>query len=175
MIVTNITSRPVTTRFGPKPVYDVHLDGVKHSFGFTKPKFAIGADIDCVINSDTYGPKIEPASVVVKAHGTPGTTPSTTAPSSPVSGASSGTRTYNGPPAKVFPIPLLHGDRAIVRQNSVTNAVKLFTDCTALDALHKMTSDELCDHVIAMARKLEAYSCGDIESEAADRLVEAGE
>ncbi len=175
MIVTNITSRPVTTKFGPKPVYDVFLDGVKHSFGFTKPPFAIGADIDCMVNSDKYGPKIEPASVVVKAHGTPGTAPSPSAPPSPVSGPSSGTRSYNGPPAKVFPIPLLHGDRAIVRQNSVTNAVKLMVDSSKPESLQAMTSDELCDHVITMARKLEAYSCGDLESEAADKLVEAGE
>lgn len=172
MIVTNITSRPVTTRFGPKPVYDVHLDGVKHSFGFTKPPFAIGADIDCMVNSDKYGPKIEPASVVVKAHGTPGTAPTTSAPPSPVSGASSGTRTYSGPPAKVFPIPLLHGDRAIVRQNSVTNAVKLATDGGYIAGL---TGEGAAMLVIDLARMLEAYSCGDIESEAADRLVAAGE
>ncbi len=172
MIVTNITSRPVTTRFGPKPVYDVHLDGVKHSFGFTKPPFAIGADIDCMVNSDKYGPKIEPASVVVKAHGTPGTTPSPSAPPSPVSGPSSGTGRYSGPPAKVFPIPLLHGDRAIVRQNSVTNAVKLAADGGYLAGLRP---SEAASTVIDIARMFEAYSCGDLESEAADKLVEAGE
>lgn len=171
MIVTNITSRPVTTKFGPKPVYDVHLDGVKHSFGFTKPPFAIGADIDCLVNSDKYGPKIEPASVVVKAHGTPGTAPSPSAPPSPVSGPSSGTRSYSGPPAKVFPIPLLHGDRAIVRQNSVTNAVNSIRPLMAADT----PLDDVAEMVILLARKFEAYSCGDLESEEADRRIKAGE
>jgi hypothetical protein len=61
----------------------------------------------------------------------------------------------------VFPIPALHGDRAIVRQNSVTNAVKLITD--SVHSTDEADWDDLADMVIRIARKFEAYSCGDLD------------
>ena len=82
-----------------------------------------------------------------------------TAPSKP---------SYGAP--KVFPIPALHGDRAIVRQNSVTNAVKLITD--SVHSTDEADWDELADMVIAIARKFEAYSCGDLDMEQAIAMAE---
>jgi hypothetical protein len=71
----------------------------------------------------------------------------------------------------VFPIPALHGDRAIVRQNSITNAVKLITD--SVHSTDEADWEQLADIAISIARKFEAYSCGDLDMEQAISMAEA--
>jgi hypothetical protein len=68
----------------------------------------------------------------------------------------------------VFPIPPLHGDRAIVRQNSITNAVKAVADLLDSD---DMNIDLYVDTIITVARKFEAYSCGDLDAAQAEEMV----
>lgn len=61
---------------------------------------------------------------------------------------------------KQFPIPYDHPDRAIVRQNSLTNAVKFLTSLPAED-VKKVT----VEGIIGLAVQFEKYSTGQLEME----------
>jgi hypothetical protein len=161
-IIENITTKEVTTKFGPKPAYTIVAGGERFSYGFKKPAFAIGDEVDFQYTENTYGKNVDMTSVQMIKKGTGAPTPSTSS-ASPVKAPYS-------PPAKVFPIPLLHGDRAIVRQNSVTNATKAVGDF--FDNTDNFASvQEYADLIIEIARKFEAYSCGDLDAQAAEAMV----
>ena len=161
-IIENITTKEVTTKFGPKPAYTIVAGGERFSYGFKKPVFAIGDEVDFQYTENTYGKNVDMTSVQMIKKGTGAPTPS--APS-----ASPAKAPYS-PPTKVFPIPLLHGDRAIVRQNSITNATKAV--CDYLDSNDDVaTMQEYADLIIEIARKFEAYSCGDLDAQAAEAMV----
>jgi hypothetical protein len=161
-IIENITTKEVTTKFGPKPAYTIVAGGERFSYGFKKPAFAIGDEVDFQYTENTYGKNVDMTSVQMIKKGTGAPTPST-------SSASPAKAPYS-PPTKVFPIPLLHGDRAIVRQNSITNATKAV--CDYLDSNDDVaTMQEYADLIIEIARKFEAYSCGDLDAQAAEAMV----
>ena len=163
-IIENITTKEVTTKFGPKPAYTIIANGERFSYGFKKPTFAIGDEVDFQYTENTYGKNVDMTSVQMLKKGTGAPTPSTSTavpPKAPYS-----------PPSKVFPIPLLHGDRAIVRQNSVTNATKAVADY--LDSNEDVdTVLAYADLIIEIARKFEAYSCGDLDAQAAEMMAAA--
>lgn len=161
-IIENITTKEVTTKFGPKPAYTIVAGGERFSYGFKKPAFAIGDEVDFQYTENTYGKNVDLASVQMIKKGTGAPTPS-------ASTASPGKAPYS-PPSKVFPIPLLHGDRAIVRQNSITNATKAVNDyITNVDTIDDL--DTYADLIIKIARKFEAYSCGDLDTAQAEAMV----
>ena len=164
-IVENISEKEVNTKFGPKKAYSINANGERFGYGFKKPTFSIGDEVDFQFTENTYGKNVDLTSVRLLVKASSAATPSTstiasTAPSKP---------SYGAP--KVFPIPALHGDRAIVRQNSVTNAVKLITD--SVHSTDEADWDELADIAICIARKFEAYSCGDLDMEQAISMAEA--
>jgi hypothetical protein len=160
-IIENITEKEVNTKFGPKKAYSVSANGERYGYGFKKPTFSIGDEVDFQFTENTYGKNVDLASVRLLVKGTGAATPSTatTAPPKP---------SYGSP--KVFPIPALHGDRAIVRQNSLTNAVKLITDSVV--KTDKADFEDMADFAISIARKFEAYSCGDLDMEQAIAMAE---
>jgi len=162
-IVENITSKEVTTKFGPKPAYSIVANGERFSYGFKKPAFKIGDEIDFQFSENTYGKTVDMTSVQLISKGTGSPTPP------PATATTAPAKAY-GAPAKVFPIPPLHGDRAIVRQNSITNATKAvcdyFNDNEGINSV-----DEYADLIIQVARKFEAYSCGDLDMQAAEEMV----
>jgi hypothetical protein len=161
-IIENITTKEVTTKFGPKPAYTITAGGERFSYGFKKPAFAIGDEVDFQYTENTYGKNVDLASVQMLKKGTGAPTPSASA-------ASPGKAPYS-PPSKVFPIPLLHGDRAIVRQNSITNATKAV--CDYLDSSEDIdTVQAYADLIIEIARKFEAYSCGDLDAAQAEEMI----
>jgi len=160
-IIENITTKEVTTKFGPKPAYTIIANGERFGYGFKKPMFAIGDEIDFQFTENTYGKNVDLTSVQMLKKGTGAPTPS-------ASSASPAKAPYS-PPSKVFPIPLLHGDRAIVRQNSVTNATKLVSEL--LTAEDTADLEEWAEKIISIARKFEAYSCGDLDAAAAEALM----
>ena len=161
-IIENITTKEVTTKFGPKPAYTITAGGERFSYGFKKPAFAIGDEVDFQYTENTYGKNVDLASVQMLKKGAGAPTPS-------ASTASPGKAPYS-PPSKVFPIPLLHGDRAIVRQNSITNATKAV--CDYLDSNEDVeTVQAYADLIIEIARKFEAYSCGDLDTAQAEAMV----
>jgi len=161
-IIENITTKEVTTKFGPKPAYTIHAGGERFSYGFKKPTFAIGDEVDFQYTENTYGKNVDLTSVQMLKKGAGGA-----APSAPTAGP---TKAPYSPPAKVFPIPLLHGDRAIVRQNSITNATKavgdFFDDNEEFDSVQAYA-----DLIIEIARKFEAYSCGDLDAQLAEKMA----
>lgn len=159
--IENITTKEVTTKFGPKPAYTITASGERFSYGFKKPAFAIGDEVDFQYTENTYGKNVDLASVQMIKKGTGAPTPS--APTS------SPAKAPYSPPSKVFPIPLLHGDRAIVRQNSITNATKAVFDFSGVDGPEDI--DSYAEMIIAVARKFEAYSCGDLDAQAAEAMV----
>jgi hypothetical protein len=160
-IIENITTKEVTTKFGPKPAYTIHANGERFSYGFKKPTFAIGDEIDFQYTENTYGKNVDMTSVQMLKKGA-GTPPPVTATSS---------KAPYSPPSKVFPIPPLHGDRAIVRQNSITNATKAVSDFCGADGGYPESVNDYVAIIIEVARKFEAYSCGDIDALAAEKMA----
>ena len=160
-IIENITTKDVNTKFGPKPAYTIIANGEKFSYGFKKPTFAVGDTVDFQFTESTYGKQVDATSVrmITKGTGAPATATVASAPA----------KTYV-PPSKVFPIPPLHGDRAIVRQNSITNATKLVSD---MQAKSKSEIDVmvLANTIVEVAKVFEAYSCGDNDAMAAELLA----
>lgn len=158
--IENITTKEVTTKFGPKPAYTIIANGERFSYGFKKPTFAIGDEIDFQFTENTYGKNVDLTSVQMIKKGT----------GTPVTASASPAKAPYSPPSKVFPIPLLHGDRAIVRQNSITNATKAVCDYVGSKE-DVATIQDYAEIIIEIARKFEAYSCGDLDAQAAEAMV----
>lgn len=161
--VENITNKEVNTKFGPKPAYTIVCSGERYSYGFKKPTFNIGDEIDFQFTENSYGKNVDLTSVQMLKKGTGAVL--TTSASISVSKPS-----YS-PPSKVFPIPALHGDRAIVRQNSITNATKAVCDNGNNEL--ELSNVEYAEKIIEVARMFEAYSCGDLDAEAAENIMKA--
>lgn len=158
-IVTNISTKSVNTKFGAKNTYQVTCDdGVAYSLGFTKPSFKVGDSIEFVPEEDKYGMKMDPKTVRVTGSG------GAAAPTPAAAPRAAGGGSYAPRP---FPIPLLHGDRSIVRQNALTNARET---CVAYWEKHAWpaTSNGVAEEILALAREFEAYTAGDIERRAAE-------
>ena len=165
-IIENITTKEVTTKFGPKPAYTIVANGERFSYGFKKPTFAIGDEVDFQYTENTYGKNVDMTSVQMLKKGTGAPTPTGTV-AGPVKAPYS-------PPSKVFPIPLLHGDRAIVRQNSVTNATRAVHEyITSQVTPYEGTLEDYASEILRVARMFEAYSCGDLDAQAAEMMAAA--
>lgn len=165
-VVESVSSKVRNTKFGPKPAYSALIEGQWYSCGFTKPRFSEGDDVSFSYTEGQYGLEMDVKTAVkTKTAATPpsGATPTAAAPAAkpaPYSGGSKG----------VFPIPPLDGQRAIVRQNSITNAVAHLREQLASDSA--LTLDDQAALIIQLARKFEAYSCGDLDAIMAKELVE---
>jgi hypothetical protein len=70
-----------------------------------------------------------------------------------------------------FPIPANDGSRAIVRQNSITNAVALFNHLEH-DKFELSKVEDLAYSVINIARIFEKYSSGDLDAELTKQIEE---
>lgn len=163
-LVENITSKDVNTKFGPKPAYTVMANGERYSYGFKKPTFKIGDTIDFQFTENTYGKNVDLPSVRLLTKGDGAT---------PAPAPTTASKPSYSPPTRPFPIPALHGDRAIVRQNSITNATKLVVD--SVIPVGECDWEALAQEVINVARMFEAYSCGDLDMEQAVAMAEAKE
>jgi hypothetical protein len=139
--------------------------------GFKDPKVQVGYEVQFDVNSGTYG--METKAVIVLSKGGSagaGAVPSVTS-SSPAVTRTSG---YS-PKEKVFPIPPLHGDRSIVRQNALARATDLII-ASAGGKTFAVEFDSTSETVIRLARKFEAYTAGDLDlAEAKAEVASEGE
>lgn len=149
MIVESISSKPVTTKFGTKATYSFKADGDWYKCGFKKPSIKEGDEITFTHTEGAYGKEVDVASISVVG-GRPATPAAPKAAPAPSYGSKG-----------VFPIPALDGQRAIVRQNSLTNAVNLIKD--HLDPKKATNFEDVAGKCIDIARMFEAYSCGDLD------------
>lgn len=154
--VQEIATKDVTTRFGVKPSYRVKLSGEWFNFGFKKPGFAVGDNINFNFTEGKYGKEADAATVKVISSGEAGSVTPAAAP----------TRTF-GPPTRPFPIPALHGDRAIVRQNALTNAREMVSGSGLFHRTASESDDEyntrMAFEILRVAKIFESYTTGDAD------------
>ena len=88
------------------------------------------------------------------------------------SGVKSSASGFSGRPNVGFPIPTDHGNRAINRQSAIAQAVTVMGQIHTETQLHKMTPEQYTDILVAMARDIESYTTGDLDSEIVKKLLE---
>lgn len=149
--VAEVVLKDVNTKYGLKPTCTIRgTDGKMYNFGFKNPRLSVGDTVNLTFTEGKYGND-------VTSHALGGTPVAT----SPTPVAREEKKPYS-PPAKVFPIPPLHGDRAIVRQNAITNAREVFVAAHGGKPF-AVDFDSDSNVIIALARKFEAYACGDLD------------
>jgi len=153
-IVEAISTKDVNTKFGSKPTYSLKVNGTWVKCGFKNPNAGAGDEVEFDGNTGTYGLETKEVKVLRKGTGTPA--PADTINSTAVPG-----RTTGSSYSKVFPIPPLHGDRAIIRQNALARATDMYIAARGGKPFELEASN--LDFVISLARKFEAYTAGDLD------------
>jgi hypothetical protein len=157
-IVEAVSTKDVNTKFGSKPTFSLKVNGGWVKCGFKNPNASVGDEVEFDGNTGTYG--LEAKAVVVLRKGAGAVAPSTGAISG--GGAAAPTKSFGGGfKEKVFPIPALHGDRAIVRQNALARATDVYI--AARGGKPFDLEESTLDLIIKFARKFEAYTAGDID------------
>jgi hypothetical protein len=158
-VVEAVSTKDVTTKFGVKPTYLFKVNGNWIKCGFKNPSVDVGYTVDFDGVTGTYG--VETKAVNVTSRTAAPVVPETAAVKvSPKTFGGGG-----GYKEKVFPIPALHGDRAIVRQNALARATDLYI--AARGAKPFELEESTLDVIIKFARKFEAYTAGDIDMQEA--------
>jgi hypothetical protein len=143
-------------------------DGKWYSFGFDDPSITKGMEVDFQFENTAYGNKVKKGTLIIVAGGS-GASPAPAA------------KAFGGGRERVFPVPALHGDRSIIRQNALAHAVKtveLGWSSLAADRADSgdvlKTSKSYAEMVIKVARMYESYSAGDYERLVSEGAIEAG-
>jgi hypothetical protein len=152
-VVQQVSTKEVNTKFGPKPTYSIKVDGKWVKCGFKNPNVEAGHQVDFDAVAGTYGLETKLVNIISK-----GTAPSAVA-ETVAAPAVTQRPAYSS--SKVFPIPALHGDRAIVRQNALARATDLYI--SARGGKPWDLDESNLDFVIKLARKFEAYTAGDLD------------
>lgn len=149
-VVMSVDSRQVNTKFGLKPSFSISLDnGERYAAGFRAPACAVG---DTVVLEYSDSSRYKDVTSVSK------TAAAVSIPTAPVKSAAG---PYTGS-AKPFPIPPLHGDRAIIRQNALGHASRIYS-ATVSSGFEAQTPADIASWVITLAREFEAYATGDLD------------
>lgn len=155
-VISAVSNKDVTTKFGVKKTYSFQADGAWYSCGFKDPGMNKGDAVEFEFTENTYGKNVD-----MKTLRKTGTAPVADVPKSTGGGYSKG----------VFPVPLLDGSRAIIRQNALTNARESIVASFGGKAF--TLDDAFPDAVIHIARKFEAYTTGDLDMAEAESEVAA--
>jgi hypothetical protein len=167
-IVEQVSTKEVNTKFGPKPTYSMKIAGTWIKCGFKDPGVQPGYDVEFDGVSGTYGVETKAVKILSRSAATVTVTSSATAPQAAAAPKAAYSSGYN----KIFPIPALHGDRAIVRQNALARATDLYIAARGQKPFELEVTT--LDLVIAFARKFEAYTAGDLDmAEAMKENLEA--
>jgi len=163
-IVEATSTKMVTARGKSVPTFSAKMnDGVWYSFGFDDPGLTKGMEVDFLFDSTAYGPKVKKGSLTIVAGGS-----AAPAAASPRPVASGG---------RVFPIPALHGDRSIIRQNALAHAVRTvetFFPGRGEPGDPLSDSKKFAEMAIEVARMYESYSAGDYERLVSEGKIEGG-
>ncbi len=159
--VEQVGTKPVNTKYGTKNTYSAKVAGQWYQFGFKDPKLSVGEAVSFEYTPGKYGNEANATTI------TRGAAPTTTADPAPAPAVVRAAFGSKG----AFPIPALDGQRAIVRQNAITNAREMYVASKggkgfALD----FQQDAL--NVIEIAKMFEAWACGDMDMEAAKASIE---
>lgn len=157
-VVEAVSTKDVTTKFGVKPTYSMKINGAWVKCGFKNPGVDVGYTVDFDGIAGTYGLETKAVNILSRTAAAVPTAVASPA-SVPVPAKSYGGG--GGYKDKVFPIPALHGDRAIVRQNALARASDLYIAARGGKPFELEAST--LDLVIAFARKFEAYTAGDLD------------
>jgi hypothetical protein len=169
-VVEQLGGRDVKTRFGMKKTYSAKVGGEWFNFNFKDPRLIVGEAVSIEYTPGTYGNDV---THVEKG----GVVPAASAPSEAAAPAPRPSYGSKG----AFPIPPLDGQRAIVRQNAITNARELLVGIVGPQLKPEETKswadrqkqlDTLSAEVIRVARKFEEYACGDDAMAAAKASME---
>ena len=157
-IVEQVSTKDVTTKFGLKPTYSIKVNGGWVKCGFKAHGANVGDEVEFDGNTGTYGLETKAVNIIRKGSGVVPVASTVTVTSSTPATVKPA---YSGYKEKVFPIPALHGDRAIVRQNALARATDIYV--AARGGKPFELDMESLDYVIKLARKFEAYTAGDID------------
>jgi len=168
-IVEAVSSKMVMARGKNVPTFSAKMsDGTWYKFGFDDPGLSKGMEVDFLFESTAYGPQVKKGTLaILSGSASPSTSTSAAPPRSGVSGG------------RVFPIPALHGDRSIIRQNALAHAVKTVeqvyhvSDPAAAGDVLK-DSKKFAEMAIEVARLYESYSAGDYERLVSEGKIEGG-
>lgn len=154
-IVEQVSTKDVNTKFGLKPTFSMKVNGNWVKCGFKNHNASVGDEVEFDGNTGTYGMETKAVNIIRKGTGGAGAVvPSSTA-TAPAKSFGGGFK------EKVFPIPALHGDRAIVRQNALARATDIFI--AARGGKPFELDETTFTLVIGFARKFEAYTAGDLD------------
>lgn len=169
-VVEAVSTKDVTTKFGVKPTYSMKINGAWVKCGFKNPGVDVGYTVDFDGIAGTYGLETKAVNILSR---TAAAVPTAVASSASVPVPAKSYGGGGGYKDKVFPIPALHGDRAIVRQNALARASDLYIAARGGKPFELEAST--LDLVIAFARKFEAYTAGDLDMAEALKEDTAGE
>lgn len=183
--ITGFDSETIT-KPGKKPftVHKVSVDGVWYECGYKKPS---GVGLGSLVQFEAekkFGKMAAVTEIMPAPNGTPPSQPAAPAASRPAGGGYSRgdstppqrdeagvLRSSRGDAVKEFPVPVMHPDRSIVRQNALAHATNLVIAFRAGSEKVFLDSQEdwdaITDRVIAVAYDLERYATGAIERDAA--------
>jgi len=153
MIVEKINSNKRNTKYGIKDAWSFLADGEWYSTGFKKPSIAVGDVIDLpLVESTPYGKQVDVGNINVLS----------IVASTPSAGVAPPPATRMERKMGKFPIEFDDGQRAIVRQNALTNACNFYAKSRGEKGF---AIDIAADAgtIVALARAFEAYSCGDLD------------
>lgn len=165
--VEAVSTKDVTTKFGIKPTYSMKVNGTWIKCGFKNPGVEVGYTVDFDGVTGTYGVETKAVNITSR---TASPVPAVAVGAGVTSSTATG-KAYGGFKDKVFPIPALHGDRAIVRQNALARATDLYIAARGGKPFDLEAST--LDLVIKFARKFEAYTAGDLDMAEAQAENEA--
>jgi hypothetical protein len=157
--VEAVSTKEVSTKFGLKPTWSLKVNGTWVKAGFKDPKVKLGDEVEFDGVTTSYGLETKVVNIikvgvgVVPVAAAPVVTSSTAAVPAP--------KASYARAEKVFPIPALHGDRSIVRQNALARATDLYIAARGGKPF-ELDAGNL-DLVISFARKFEAYTAGDLD------------
>jgi hypothetical protein len=154
-VVETTSTKSAKTRYGEKTTYSFKAGGTWYKTGFVAHKLNDGDTVSFDFSVGTYGNDVNPASIVKGA--ATKTIVASVPRNSPAPAYSS---------KGVFPIPPLDGQRAIIRQNALTNAREAYSsmsDGLSIDFNNHDQVEQLADCIIRLARHFEAYTTGDTD------------